>query len=346
MSKPMKLFTDEDGDCPICLDSLPPFWKFDDTVRLTCCGKLICNGCKDRMNSHVWSAIAYGKVGPEERQLGLHCPLCRAEFGDTITELKQRIDEGSLWAKYDLSCAYRSGLHGLQRDEPLAVDLMLEAAEEGYPEAQFTLGNCYRNAECSVYKSDEDARYWYTLAAKQGHAIAEHNLALMYEEECNFEEFIRLEKMSASKDYCLALLSLGGAHHLGTYCAFGLEQSVAKAVTLLKRGAAQGHPKCMGYLGYLLCNPEKGTPPHSNKAFSHGLRWARKAASTGDLEAKTHLENIECQASSKCFNCVQNLAKLGKSFRCTQCRAAWYCSKQCQIQDWQNHKKCCVKHDI
>ena len=139
--------------------------------------------------------------------------------------------------------------------------------------------------------------------------------------------------LEVSKDYCLALLALGGAYHLGIYSAFGLEQSVAKSVTLFKRGAAQGHPKCMGYLGYLLCNSENGVSPHSNHAFTRGLRWARKAADTGDVEAITNLQK-KSSASSMCFNCVENLAKLGESFRCSRCRLAWYCSKKCQVQSW------------
>ena len=33
--------------------------------------------------------------------------------------------------------------------------------------------------------------------------------------------------------------------------------------------------------------------------------------------------------------------------RCNGCNVAYYCSKQCQEKDWENHKKCCkmVKAD-
>lgn len=35
--------------------------------------------------------------------------------------------------------------------------------------------------------------------------------------------------------------------------------------------------------------------------------------------------------------------KRGKMKKCTQCKCTYYCSKECQIQDWKKHKKRCKK---
>ena len=140
----------------------------------------------------MWEAIVKGRVAPAELQLGLHCPLCQTQHRDPIEQLNEKANEGCVWATYDLSCTYRSGLHGAIKNDARAVGLLLEAAKQGYLEAQFTLGNCYLNGECGVRRSAEKAKHWYDLAACQGHTIAEHNLALIHQRKGNYAEFIRL----------------------------------------------------------------------------------------------------------------------------------------------------------
>lgn len=41
-----------------------------------------------------------------------------------------------------------------------------------------------------------------------------------------------------------------------------------------------------------------------------------------------------------CQNTEQN-EKIGKLQTCSKCFSVYYCSKQCQIDDWQNHKVSC-----
>eukprot|EP00658_Telonema_sp_P-2_P045695 TRINITY_DN3368_c0_g1_i6.p1 TRINITY_DN3368_c0_g1~~TRINITY_DN3368_c0_g1_i6.p1 ORF type:complete len:268 (+),score=35.33 TRINITY_DN3368_c0_g1_i6:134-937(+) len=45
------------------------------------------------------------------------------------------------------------------------------------------------------------------------------------------------------------------------------------------------------------------------------------------------------QVEVGCGTCGVELAGL----RCSRCRAAWYCSKQCQRSDWKQHKLSCQK---
>mmetsp|Transcript_8624 Transcript_8624/g.12573 ORF Transcript_8624/g.12573 Transcript_8624/m.12573 type:complete len:225 (+) Transcript_8624:198-872(+) len=39
--------------------------------------------------------------------------------------------------------------------------------------------------------------------------------------------------------------------------------------------------------------------------------------------------------------CMNNLCTKDRLKVCTRCRAAWYCSKECQEDHWRRHKKCC-----
>ena len=58
-------------------------------------------------------------------------------------------------------------------------DLTHEAAEQGYSEAQYNLGNRYRQGK-GVPEDYTEALKWYHKAAGQGHAHAQHNLASMH----------------------------------------------------------------------------------------------------------------------------------------------------------------------
>ena len=54
------------------------------------------------------------------------------------------------------------------------------AAEQGHAGAQFNLGVMYDNGK-GVVQDDKTAVKWYTLAAEQEHARAQFNLGVMYE---------------------------------------------------------------------------------------------------------------------------------------------------------------------
>jgi hypothetical protein len=54
------------------------------------------------------------------------------------------------------------------------------AAEQNYPDAEFSLGYMYEQGE-GVNRDYREAKRYYTAAAQQGHATAENNLGSLYE---------------------------------------------------------------------------------------------------------------------------------------------------------------------
>jgi len=44
-----------------------------------------------------------------------------------------------------------------------------------------------------------------------------------------------------------------------------------------------------------------------------------------------------------CQCCGKAEKRVGKLKSCTRCKAAFYCSKECQVKDWPSHKKICKK---
>ncbi|KAK2583290.1 hypothetical protein KPH14_009294 [Odynerus spinipes] len=50
------------------------------------------------------------------------------------------------------------------------------------------------------------------------------------------------------------------------------------------------------------------------------------------------LDKLDCIDMKKCFLCQEQAKK-----RCSKCREAWYCGRECQVKDWTKHKDICEK---
>jgi len=75
---------------------------------------------------------------------------------------------------------YRDG-RGTPQDNGEAVRWFRKAAEQGLPDAQCELGDCYRIRK-GTSKDFEAAFRWYAKAAEQGHVIAQNNVGVCYEQ--------------------------------------------------------------------------------------------------------------------------------------------------------------------
>jgi len=85
-------------------------------------------------------------------------------------------------------------------DYKTAMRLWKPLAEQGHANAQYNLGLMYDNGE-GVPEDDKQAVKWYRLAAEQGLADAQTNLGLMYDNGqgviINYTEAVRLFNLSA-----------------------------------------------------------------------------------------------------------------------------------------------------
>ena len=68
---------------------------------------------------------------------------------------------------------------GVTQNYPEAIKWFQKAAVQGDAEAQFYLGNMYRNGK-GVTQNSQEAVKWYRKAAEQGHAYAQFFLGIMY----------------------------------------------------------------------------------------------------------------------------------------------------------------------
>ncbi|EJK68727.1 hypothetical protein THAOC_10070 [Thalassiosira oceanica] len=161
----------EEDDCPICSLPLPLDGK--QSMFMTCCMTLVCNGCI---------------VAAEKRGMDL-CPFCRApkpKMSQTVSMIEKRVDAGDPVAICCRGSQYADGSLGLTKDVTRAIDLYERAAELGLKDAHCSLGNLY-NEGTDVEKDPAKAiRHWEAAAVK-GDARARHNLGVAEYEVGNYD---------------------------------------------------------------------------------------------------------------------------------------------------------------
>lgn len=118
--------------------------------------------------------------------------------------------------RVDRQMASQSGPSNVQsRREPgLSVSELQEKAQEGDPEAQYSLANvCYRA------KNPSEGANWLLKAAEQGHIRAQCDLGVMYHKgfgvDQSYEDCLRWHRMAANQGDALAQHNLGSLNGKG-----------------------------------------------------------------------------------------------------------------------------------
>lgn len=109
---------------------------------------------------------------------------CSASMGNANYLYKKAyeramINAGDPSAQFVIGKIYDYGNGGVTQNQEVAVRWYRRAAEQGYPGAQFNMGNCCQLGE-GVEQNKEEAVYWYRQAARQGDADSQYMLGLCY----------------------------------------------------------------------------------------------------------------------------------------------------------------------
>ena len=153
--------------CPTCRITLPT--DDDETRYMSCCGKIICCGCR------------YGS--PRER-----CPHCDTAVPRSDEECHRRIKErievhNDPVAMYILGHCHLEGIDNDDHDAAFPVNyekaakLFQRASELGSAAAHFQLGLAYKHGR-GVDMSNETSMYHLRMAAVKGSLTARFNLGL------------------------------------------------------------------------------------------------------------------------------------------------------------------------
>lgn len=152
--------------------------------------------------------------------------------------------QGNVTAKFFLGHLHAEG-KGVEEDKDKAHKYYLEAAEEGYMEAQSALGS--KNVAEQNY---EEANKWLRKAADQGDAKSQHRLGLMLNRDKDTDRARELYILSAKQGYDQAQFALGMMYHKGQ------PKNYIAAEDCYKEAALQGHREAQFMLGFLYCELE------------------------------------------------------------------------------------------
>ena len=184
-------------ECALCFLPLPV--NLSQKSRLTCCGQVICAGCRLKHDSILcWSNCK--RLFKQEPEVDKTCPFCREPMDISDEELMRRHQErmalGDAQACCAIAISYAHGSHGLSKDNAKAAELYLRAVELGSAVACLMIAAYYSDEGylgCDIAKET----YFLKLAAKRGHIKARHNLGLLEYGDGNFELAVKHWMISA-----------------------------------------------------------------------------------------------------------------------------------------------------
>jgi hypothetical protein len=148
-----------------------------------------------------------------------------------------------------LGCAHSKGAlgrcyvmgYGVAQDEARGLALGRESAAAGSCFGQYVIGLCYRDGYGGVAKDHAEAARLYSLAAAQGHAVAQTGLGFMFSNgqgvAQDYAEAVRLYNLAADQGHANAQNSLGFMFSNGR----GVAQDRAEAIRWYRHAASQGH---------------------------------------------------------------------------------------------------------
>jgi hypothetical protein len=186
-----------DGDCPICMIPLP--LDLEKTSMMSCCSKMICNGCFHANVKRKWQDKLEQKCpfcrkpAPSDKEIeenimkrieandpvaicqqGKKCYNKKGDYSSAFEYYMKAAKLGNIEAHYQLSICYWLG-HGIEKDEKKEVFHMEEAAIGGHPFARYNLGcHEWRNGRI------ERATKHMMIAAGQGNDDAIDTLRKEY----------------------------------------------------------------------------------------------------------------------------------------------------------------------
>lgn len=164
-----------------------------------------------------------------------------------LCEMKAK--RGNHASEYYLSNCYAKG-DGTEKNQELAAQWCLKAANAGYADAEYNMGCYYYDGE-GVEENKKMAIVFFTRAANKGHRNALYNLGVCYfngyEVEKNQYKAVECWKQASQKNDPESMNNLGSCYENGT----GVQQDQNKAIELYKKAAILGNDKAKGNLSRL-----------------------------------------------------------------------------------------------
>lgn len=205
---------------------------------------------------------------------------------EAIDWLIMASDQGNGRAQRHLAYMYEFG-KGVEADDDRAMELMLEAADNGDDVALVTVASWYREGERGLPKDSKRALRYYRLGADAGNAEAMYQAGMFFLKgegvARNYKTAIEFLKSAAEADQADAQFQLGLCYKDGR----GVDKDETKLARWLNKAAEQNHLEAQFELGSYYRAINDNTKANA---------WLRRASSRGHLGADKLLQSLEKDA--------------------------------------------------
>jgi uncharacterized protein len=138
-----------------------------------------------------------------------------ANDADTLKAMLALANKGDAEAQYHVGMMYNNGI-GTQQDPRQAFEWFQKSAASNDPLGAYKLGCYYDGQGAGIVTSDSDEALKYKLiSAKAGYALAQHDVAILYDRRGNSEEALKWWKMAGDQGFPDALFSLSRSYSAG-----------------------------------------------------------------------------------------------------------------------------------
>jgi uncharacterized protein len=146
---------------------------------------------------------------------------------DTFNAMVALANKGDAEAQYHVGMMHNNGI-GTQKDPKQAFEWFQKSTASGDPLGAYKLGCYYAGQFAGVVTPDPNEALKYKLvAAKAGYALAQHDVAGLYDRQGNSEEALKWWKMAGDQGYPSALFGLSMAYSAGKAAPRDLSLSYA-----------------------------------------------------------------------------------------------------------------------
>jgi len=253
--------------CPLCRSELPPEEeRFDAALR-----RYHVIEIKVKRGLASWGALSKAD---------------KKEMASVVLSMRSAAEKGNRYAQYHFGSFFDKG-QGVAQDSKQAAKWIKASAEQGFSDAQYTLGNKY---QCGLERDFAKAVEWYQKAVAQGNGMAMTNLGLLYTKGLGTKQdhgkATELFKQAVLKGVPEAMCNLFNKHFK---CAEngGIDQNIDEAEHLALLACKKGCPEAALMLGKFYRHGAHGIP----RSFSKAESWLKAAAASdcNDVQAAREL---------------------------------------------------------
>ena len=174
-----------------------------------------------------------------------------ANDADLFNAMVALANKGDAEAQYHVGMMHNNGI-GTRQDPKQAFEWFQKSTASNDPLGAYKLGCYYAGQFAGVVTTDANEALKYKLiSAKAGYALAQHDVAILYDRQGNSEEALKWWKMAGAQGYPDALFSLSRSYSAGKGAPRDL--SLSYAYFKLSKVAP---PKNVNEMAAMLSKPE------------------------------------------------------------------------------------------